>query len=242
MSKRPTSAVRAAGEAGATGAVPTGNEKVASKPFSFAELLSLVWFVIDAQTHLTIELGYVWLALTETAAKSDTFLGHIWREYSRADARWAVRDPTVISIEIATVLVGLLCAVQVYGVYKRTAWRHPLQIIICTAELYGGWMTFAPEWLDGSPNLDGSSFSLFWIYLVFMNGLWVVLPLLLLWDSFARLSHQVSSSMGPYSVDSASPKGAPSKYWFYVAASIIAVYMILVPAVLFTAKGVPIKP
>jgi hypothetical protein len=47
------------------------------------------------------------------------------------------------------------------------------------------------EWLEGSPNLDGSTFSLLWIYLVFMNGLWVVIPLLLLWDSFARLT-QVS--------------------------------------------------
>lgn len=49
------------------------------------------------------------------------------------------------------------------------------------------------EWLDGNPNLDGSDFSLLWIYLVFMNGLWVVIPLLLLWDSFARLT-QVSNS------------------------------------------------
>ena len=30
-----------------------------------------------------------------------------------------------------------------------------LQIIICTAELYGGWMTFCPEWVEGSPNLNG---------------------------------------------------------------------------------------
>jgi hypothetical protein len=55
-------------------------------------------------------------------------------------------------------------------------------------------MTFAPEWLDGSPNLNGSSFSLLWIYLVFMNGLWVVVPALLLWESFSRLS-QVRSVM-----------------------------------------------
>lgn len=59
------------------------------------------------------------------------------------------------------------------------------------------------QWVDGSPNLNGSSFVLLWvllfhmvlsfnsfiqIYLVFMNGLWVVLPALLLWDSFAHVS------------------------------------------------------
>ena len=26
-------------------------------------------------------------------------------------------------------------------------------MIVCTAELYGGWMTFCPEWIEGSPNL-----------------------------------------------------------------------------------------
>ena len=112
--------------------------------FTFAEWLSVVWFGIDAFTHLSIELGYVYLALTTTAAKSDTFLGHIWREYGRADARWAIRDPTVISIELATVAMGLLCVFQLYAVLTRKSWRHPLQMIICVAELYGGWMTFAP--------------------------------------------------------------------------------------------------
>ena len=156
--------------------------------FTFQEKLALLWYIIDANTHLTIELGYVWLALTTTAEKTDSFLGFIWREYSRADKRWAVQDYNVISIEIATVLMGLLCLFQVYGVYTRQHWRHPLQIIICVAELYGGWMTFAPEWLSGNPNLDGSNFILLWIYLTFMNGLWVVIPLLLLWDSFGRLT------------------------------------------------------
>lgn len=156
--------------------------------FSFSEIITLIWFILDAFTHLTIELGYVWLALTTTAERTDSYLGHIWREYGRADARWAIRDPTVISIEIATVTMGILCIFQIYGVVRRSSWRHVLQVVICVAELYGGWMTFAPEWLDGSPNLNGSDFSLLWIYLVFMNGLWVVVPLLLLWDAAAKIN------------------------------------------------------
>jgi hypothetical protein len=112
--------------------------------FNFAEKLALFWFIIDAFTHLTIELGYVYLAFTKTAAKTDNYLGHIWREYGRADARWAIRDPVVMSIELATVAVGFLCLFQVYGVFNRSSWRHPLQIVICVCELYGGWMTFAP--------------------------------------------------------------------------------------------------
>lgn len=32
---------------------------------------------------------------------------------------------------------------------KNKPYRHFWQIILCTAELYGGWMTFCPEWLTG---------------------------------------------------------------------------------------------
>jgi len=31
-------------------------------------------------------------------------------------------------------------------------------IVLAAGELYGGFMTFAPEWLSGSPNLDTSNF------------------------------------------------------------------------------------
>ena len=30
-------------------------------------------------------------------------------------------------------------------------------IVLAVGELYGGFMTFAPEWLTGSPNLDTSN-------------------------------------------------------------------------------------
>ena len=61
-----------------------------------------------------------------------------WREYGRADKRWAIRDPGVISIEIITVFIGILCSIQLYGVYYKKSWRHVLQVFICTCELYGG--------------------------------------------------------------------------------------------------------
>ena len=212
-----------------------------TKPLHFHELLVVGWYMIDALTHLTIEFAYVVLALTSTAEKTDSFMGWLWREYSRADARWMVRDPNVISIEILTVCLGLLCLLQVGAVLCRTKWRHPLQIVICTAELYGGWMTFCTEWVDGSPNLNGRDPILFWIYLVFMNGLWVVIPLLLLWDSFVRLSDiaereeirlaeklPVQAKRENYYLRNY----VPSRNMWILGGLIIATYLILVPAVL----------
>ena len=45
-------------------------------------------------------------------------------------------------------------------------------------------MTFAPEWLTGNQNLDGSNFMFLWVYLVFFNMLWVFLPLYAMYVSF----------------------------------------------------------
>jgi hypothetical protein len=35
--------------------------------------IALIWFVIDAFTHLTIEFGYLWLALTTTGRQKSLF-------------------------------------------------------------------------------------------------------------------------------------------------------------------------
>lgn len=64
--------------------------------------------------------------------------------------------------------MGPLCALQIYGIYHRCSWRHLTQVVICTCELYGGWMTFAPEWIEGSPNLDGSTFTLLWVRILLL--------------------------------------------------------------------------
>ena len=53
-----------------------------------------------------------------------------------------------------------------------------------------GWMTFCPEWLTGSPSLDTSNALFLWVYLVFFNGIWVVIPGALMWQSWVSLRDQ----------------------------------------------------
>ena len=48
-------------------------------------------------------------------------------------------------------------------------------------------MTFAPEWLSGNVNLDGSNWMYMWVYLTFFNMLWVVLPIWVLWQGYAEI-------------------------------------------------------
>ena len=198
-------------------------QKLNSLPF--ADKVTLGWFVIDAFTHLTIEFGYLYLALTTTAKESSSFMAKIWNEYARADSRWNVRDEGIISVEMATVAVGVLCLFQIAGVFSGASWRHPLQIVISVCELYGGWMTFAPEWFSNPPNqhllvsVRGEDRGeLLWIYLWFMNGLWVLVPIVMLWDSWAALARK---SCAP-----------PSRSIWWGIVALISLYGVIVPAVL----------
>jgi len=64
-------------------------------------------------------------------------------------------------------------------------------VVLATGELYGGWMTFVPEWLCGSPNLDTSSWMLTWLYLFFFNTIWVWVPLWILYDCYRTITRGV---------------------------------------------------
>jgi hypothetical protein len=48
-------------------------------------------------------------------------------------------------------------------------------------------MTFCPEWLTNSENLDTSNWMYLWLYLVFFNGIWVVIPFYLMWHSWVEM-------------------------------------------------------
>ncbi|XP_055352177.1 emopamil-binding protein-like [Paramacrobiotus metropolitanus] len=148
----------------------------------------LFWCYYDAFTHLGMEGAFLWISLTGTVATSTNPLSIVWKEYGLADTRWLHSDPNVVSLEVLTVVVdGLLALILAYAIIKRRSYRHFVQIVLSVCELYGGWMTFAPEWLTGSPNLNTASPVHMWLYLVFFNGVWVVIPGLLLWHSWKAL-------------------------------------------------------
>lgn len=48
-------------------------------------------------------------------------------------------------------------------------------------------MTFAPEWLTGSSQLETSNPVYMWFYLFFFNTLWVFIPGWVLWQSVKEL-------------------------------------------------------
>jgi hypothetical protein len=163
------------------------------------------------------ECFYSYAMLPAGVSKEPYFLGHkdrvygaaygtgpsarLWQEYAKADRRWAVADAPTICIELLTVFLGGPAAVYVcYLLWKASSSRSTASAkgaakarlwlvapALATAELYGGFMTFAPEWLTGSSQLDTSNAVYLWFYLFFFNTLWVWIPLWILWEAAKEL-------------------------------------------------------
>jgi len=159
-----------------------------------------IWLAFDGMIHLSLEGSFLYLStFGRTVNGSSGPLAEMWKEYAHADARWGFSDPTVVSLEILTVLgAGPMCFYILKQLASDDPARHYWIIVLSTAELYGGFMTFAPEWLTGSPNLDASNALYLWVYLSFMNLLWVFIPVWLMADSYwyvakALRTHQAAT-------------------------------------------------
>ncbi|RDA84786.1 hypothetical protein CP532_0992 [Ophiocordyceps camponoti-leonardi (nom. inval.)] len=112
----------------------------------------------------------------------------LWMVYARADRRWAGADLGVVSLELLTVFVdGPLACYVCYLLSRADSRASFWMVVLATCELYGGFMTFCPEWLTGNLNLDGSNFMYMWVYLVFFNMLWVFIPVYAIWYSFTDI-------------------------------------------------------
>jgi hypothetical protein len=133
-----------------------------------------IWHATDALIHFVLEGGYLWncffsrstlvasgLTGSEYLPRDVFFLGDqenvygasygtspmsaLWREYARADKRWAGTDLTVISLELLTVFIAGPLAVWVcYCIKNKRSEATFWMIVLATGELYGGWMTFVP--------------------------------------------------------------------------------------------------
>ena len=69
------------------------------------------------------------------------------REYAAADFRWGLADPTVVSLEILTVLgAGPMCCYILKQLANDDPARHYWLIVLSTAELYGGFVSIECKW------------------------------------------------------------------------------------------------
>ncbi|EPS45416.1 hypothetical protein H072_652 [Dactylellina haptotyla CBS 200.50] len=156
-----------------------------------------IWHLFDALTHMILEASFLYHSFFSYtpdkkhygALYSSAPFALIWQEYAKADSRWAVADPVVVAIELPTVLLegpgaAYICYLLAKGSPNVWFWI----LVVAVGEIYGGWMTFAPEWLTGSMALETSNFMYKWVYLFFFNMLWVWVPGWLCWVSYVEIS------------------------------------------------------
>ena len=87
-------------------------------------------------------------------------------------------------------------------------------------------MTFSPEWVDGSPSLVSRDDTLrWWVHLLFMNGLWVLIPGVLLAESCVQITRACAKAKTSAAGTALSPAA------FHACAVALLAYMVLVPAI-----------
>ncbi|PCH40113.1 hypothetical protein WOLCODRAFT_88478 [Wolfiporia cocos MD-104 SS10] len=153
-----------------------------------------IWLAFDAMIHFTFEGSFLYLSTF--GRQVNTSVGpfaELWKEYARADARWGFSDPTVVSLEILTVLgAGPLCCYILKQLAQDDPARHYWIVVLSTAELYGGWMTFCPEWLTGSQYLNTSNVLYLWVYLV-VSAIVACASIVLIYHDLPVHEHDVST-------------------------------------------------
>ncbi|KAF8055095.1 Ebp [Scenedesmus sp. PABB004] len=135
------------------------------------------WFLCSGLIHLIIE-GNVVLNSRFYTDTSGNILNEIWKEYSKADSRYATRDDFVISMEAVTAfLEGPGCLAIVWAMLRSKPWRHTAVLAVSLGQLYGDVLYFGTCLHGGVSRHSRPEALYFWFYFVIVNAVWIVVPL-----------------------------------------------------------------
>ncbi|KAL7174333.1 hypothetical protein ACSBR2_033571 [Camellia fascicularis] len=144
---------------------------------STTDRLLMCWFIFTGLTHIIFE-GYFVFSPQFYKDKTGFFIAEVWKEYSKGDSRYALRESNVVSIEIITVsLVGPACLLALYAIATRKSYSYILQLVISMAHLYGLVVYYLTSYLDGDKFAE--SLYYYYAYFVIANAAWFVIPCLI---------------------------------------------------------------
>ncbi|XP_041349968.1 3-beta-hydroxysteroid-Delta(8),Delta(7)-isomerase-like isoform X2 [Gigantopelta aegis] len=155
--------------------------------FSIPQRIILCWFVMSGIIHSVLE-GYFGI-YHQTLAGRMTFLGQVWKEYSKGDSRYLSSDTFVLCMERITAFVdGPLCIITVIAFFRNSPYRYVLQLIVSLCQLYGDTLYFMTEIHEDFTHGEMYHPQYFWVYFVFLNSLWIVIPFLLIIQASCKLA------------------------------------------------------
>ncbi|XP_064593185.1 3-beta-hydroxysteroid-Delta(8),Delta(7)-isomerase [Zonotrichia leucophrys gambelii] len=170
---------------GGTGGGTKGGAKGVAKR-SPARRLVLGWFLVCAGIHGVLE-GYFSLRHRELPADTG-LLADVWKEYAKADSRYMTSDDFTVAMETVTAWAwGPLSFLTFLALLRQHPARYILQLVVSLGQLYGDILYFATEARAGWAHSDPHPFY-FWGYFVGLNGLWVLVPALLMLDASRELA------------------------------------------------------
>ncbi|RMZ78418.1 hypothetical protein DV738_g3931, partial [Chaetothyriales sp. CBS 135597] len=144
-----------------------------------------LWFVLTGCLHIVFE-GYYVIHYASMASQMD-LLGQLWKEYALSDSRYLTQDTFVLSIETITALVwGPLSFSTAAAIVTSHSMRHPLQMIVSVAHIYGCVLYFATATADlllKDTSHTRPEFLYMWIYYFGMNAVFILIPSILVVQS-----------------------------------------------------------
>ncbi|XP_069603990.1 3-beta-hydroxysteroid-Delta(8),Delta(7)-isomerase [Ranitomeya imitator] len=155
--------------------------------------LGVCWFMICGFIHGIIEGWFAFYYPVIT--KDQAFLSQLWKEYGKGDSRYMIGDNFTVCMETITAAAwGPLSIWTVISFLQNKPYRFVLQLIVSLGQLYGDVLYFYTEYRDGFSHSEKWHPIYFWFYFVFMNALWIIIPSILIVDSWINLSKSQSTA------------------------------------------------
>ncbi|PNH12882.1 3-beta-hydroxysteroid-Delta(8),Delta(7)-isomerase [Tetrabaena socialis] len=134
------------------------------------------WWMCTGLIHFVIE-GNVVANSKFYQDTSGNILNEIWKEYTKADSRYATRDAFIVQMEGVTAFVwGPACFLIVYGILYRRAWRFTAMLLVSLGQLYGDVLYYLTCMHEGLTKHTRTEPLYFWGYFVGANAIWIVVP------------------------------------------------------------------
>ncbi|KAJ1937933.1 hypothetical protein FBU59_004605 [Linderina macrospora] len=154
-------------------------------PLTCKDKFVAIWMMVSAGIHMVLEGYFVYH--NRDLAGMQTVMADLWREYSHSDSRYLTSDPfTVIMEGVTAVCDGPFAALTAYGVLTDSPVRYVAQLIVSVMQLYGNVLYMLTNAFEGFAYSNPHPYY-FYGYFVFMNAIWVVIPIYLIHDAWTNI-------------------------------------------------------
>jgi len=155
--------------------------------------IKISWFFMCGLIHMVLE-GY-FAVYHKTLKEDKSYLGEMWKEYSKGDSRYISADTFTVCMETITFAIdGPLAFIATYAFLSNSSYRYVAQLVLSVCQLYGDVLYMSIEWKDGFTHGPYGHPLYFWFYFMCLNTFWIIIPLVLVIESWRELSKAQSSS------------------------------------------------